>query len=76
MEEMMEPEDFTIVPLPFWFVLLIAALFSCAGCSSNRYLTEEQDAELRAGCEEHGCTIIPNPIWFQIREILKRHGAV
>ena len=66
----------TVFPLPLWFVLIVTLLFGCTGCASERYLTEEQDAEMRASCEEHGCTVIPNPIWFQMREALKRSGVI
>jgi hypothetical protein len=72
----MEPEDFTVVPLPWWVVLIAVILFSLPGCASERFLTEEQDAEMKASCEEHGCTVIPNPIWFQMREALKRSGVI
>jgi hypothetical protein len=73
---MMESDDFTIVPIPWWVVIAVAVLFGCTGCASERFLTEEQDAEMKASCEEHGCTVIPNPIWFQMREILKHSGAI
>lgn len=73
-------DEYTVIPLPLWFCIVVALLFSCAGCTSTppyeRYMTDEQDAEMRESCEPHGCTVIPNPIWFQMREILKRSGAI
>jgi hypothetical protein len=71
---MMETE--TVFPLPLWFVLVVTLLFGCTGCASERFLTEEQDTEMKASCEEHGCTVIPNPIWFQMLEKLKRSVAI
>lgn len=31
----MSEEDFTIIPLPFWFVLFATILFGCTGCATN-----------------------------------------
>ena len=52
------------------------ALLLClmlAGCASapQRYLTEAEDAELRAKCEPHGCAAVPWPIWQKIEQLLK-----
>jgi len=58
-----------------YLLLLSVVIFFAPGCA-DRYLTEEQDAEMRNICETAGCTVIPNPIWFQIRDILKRQGAI
>jgi hypothetical protein len=54
-------------------VLVCAGLLLLAfGCASNRYLTAEEDATLRARCEPSGgCVAIPLPIWQQIEELLK-----
>jgi hypothetical protein len=52
--------------------LLLLALPGCA--SSERFMTKEQDDEMRANCAEHGCTVIPNPVWEQIEQVLKRLG--
>ena len=52
-------------------ILLSAMLL--LGCSSapERYLTQEQDEQMRAACADTGgCTVIPNPIWMQIQQIL------
>lgn len=55
-------------------LLLIAVICGAAllqGCASDRYLTEEQDAELRKVCEAQGCTMVPTPLWQQIEAWLK-----
>lgn len=58
-----------------WLVIVILLLslgLFLPGCS-GRYLTEEQDAELREVCEKQGgCTMLPTPVWREIREILRQ----
>lgn len=51
--------------------LLLVAL---PGCASGRFLTQEQDDEMRANCAEHGCAVIPTPVWQQIEQVLRRFG--
>jgi hypothetical protein len=48
-------------------VLLLSA------CASPRYLTEEQDAQMRAVCESdpNGCIAMPASVWLQIERALK-----
>lgn len=74
-----DPHD-TVFPLPVWFVIAALFLFGCPGCASTsspeRYLTAEQDAEMRNVCDPHGCQVIPYPAWVQIEAILKRMGAI
>ena len=59
-------------------VLLAVALSACAvqppAPVERRYLTAEEDAQLRANCEkvEGGCVMIPAPIWEKIKAILER----
>lgn len=52
-------------------VLLLSMGLFLPGCS-GRYLTEEQDAAMRDACEKHGgCTVLPRPVWEQIKDILR-----
>ena len=53
--------------------LATVVLFLIApGCASDRYLTKEQDEEMRANCEPHSCVVVPAPVWAQIEAMLKR----
>lgn len=51
------------------------ALLLClvlAGCATqSRYLTEAEDAALRAKCEPDGCAAVPIPIWNKIEQLLR-----
>lgn len=52
---------------------LIAGAFLClllTGCASERYLTAQEDADLRKACEERGCVIIPSDLWGQVKRLL------
>ena len=42
-------------------------------CASDRYLTAEEDADLRAKCEPHPwhCVAIPYPLWKKIEQLLR-----
>ena len=51
---------------------LILAL-ALSGCATDRYLTEEQDREMRATCE-NGCMVIAGPAWEQLRKAVKMCG--
>lgn len=55
-------------------LLGLLALALAAGCAqpAQRYLTEAQDAEMRATCEPAGCNIVPRPLWVQIEQLLRR----
>lgn len=61
-----------------WLVIVILLLslgLFLPGCST-RYLTEEQDAQLREVCERQGgCTVLPTPTWNEIRDILRQLAA-
>lgn len=48
--------------------LLLLLLLS--GCASTRYLTAEEDANMRKACEAQGCAIIPYPLWLQVEKML------
>lgn len=53
-------------------VLLLSIGIFLPGCASDRYLTEEQDAAMRDACQRHGgCTVLPRPVWEQIKDILR-----
>lgn len=53
-------------------VLLAFLIILMPACASDRWLTVEEDADLRARCEPHGgCTAIPTPIWLKIEMLLK-----
>ena len=54
--------------------ILAAPLFSITGCATERYMTEEQDAQMRATCEKTGCAVVPAPVWEQIKALLKTLG--
>jgi hypothetical protein len=56
-----------------WAVTLAAVLFlgfSLTGCAEQRFMTKEQDEEMRAACEV-GCEVIPSPLWQQILKLLQ-----
>lgn len=40
------------------------------GCASDRYLTAEEDAQLRQKCAED-CAIVPMKLWRQIEQLIK-----
>ena len=52
-------------------LILALALSGCA--TTDRYLTEEQDREMRATCE-NGCMVIAGPAWEQLRKAVKMCG--
>lgn len=49
--------------------LLLCLMLS--GCANDRYLTSEQDKELRGVCETEGCVIVPLPQWRLFEKILR-----
>jgi hypothetical protein len=54
----------------------LIALILLAGCSSGRWLSKDEDAEMRAACEpKGGCVVIPKPEWKAIEQTLKRLGV-
>lgn len=46
-----------------------------AGCANGRYLTEQEDAEMRKNCEATGCVAVPVPVFNQILQILRAMGS-
>jgi len=54
-------------------VFLLALLGACA---APRYLTVEQDAEMRESCESAGCVTVPLPIWQKIEQMLQSFVSV
>lgn len=54
-------------------LLAFAAIlfFSIWGCAETRYLSKEEDDELRTVCEPAGgCAVIPRPVWQKIEQLL------
>jgi len=47
------------------FVLLLTA------CAQDRYLSAEQDAEMREHCGEIGCAVIRNDQWKILEKLLR-----
>lgn len=41
-------------------------------CASDRYLSEAEDADMRAKCEKTNCVVIPGYLWEQIKAVLSR----
>lgn len=53
--------------------LLLFAILFFVGCSSTRYLTAEQDAEMREICEKpenHGCAVVPGRVWEYVQKMM------
>lgn len=51
---------------------LLLALILLPGCAADRYLTVEQDAEMKEKCTETGCVVVPAHIWRGIVQMLRR----
>ena len=49
--------------------LLLVLLLS--GCATQRYLSEEEDQQMREACDKTGCVTMPVPVF---QELLKRRG--
>ena len=52
-------------------LILALALSGCA--TTDRYLTEEQDMEMRKTCED-GCMVVAGKAWEQLRQAVKMCG--
>lgn len=52
----------------FCLLLMLLVLLSALGCAEARYLTKEQDAEMREKCTE-GCVVVPAPL---MQEVIRR----
>jgi len=52
-------------------LILALALSGCA--TTERYLTEEQDREMRETCVD-GCMVVAGPAWEQLRKAVKMCG--
>lgn len=46
-------------------------LLLLCGCAQTRYLSAEQDEQMRAHCEPDGCAVIPAQQWEAIEKILQ-----
>lgn len=49
-------------------LLLLALLL--LGCAEDRFLSKEEDEELRQSCEQVECVVVPVPVWLQIMQRL------
>ena len=56
-------------------IAVLAAAVLTTGCASGRYVTDEQDAELREACEPAGCRVVPAPLWQRIEQLLRALGG-
>jgi len=61
--------------LPKVGIVLAVATF-VAGCATpapvyERWLTEEEDAALRAQCEHAQCVMVPGEIWARVLQVLR-----
>lgn len=67
-----------VITLAGLAAVLLAPLVACSSAPPvpERFLTAEQDAEMRNVCEPAGCQIVPTPAWVQIEAILRRMGAI
>lgn len=55
--------------------MVVVAVLLVVGCAGDRYLTKEQDDEMRAVCEqEGGCAVLPGKQWEMIEQLLRRMG--
>ncbi len=73
----MNGKPMLIIPVLIWLGIIILSItitVQISGCASERFLTQEEDDEMRAHCAEHGCAVIPNPAWQQIEQLLRRLG--
>jgi hypothetical protein len=56
---------------------VFALVFLVSACAENRYLTKEQDAQIKEACEAQGCVMVPVPVWQKIQEIFGQfRGAI
>jgi hypothetical protein len=56
-------------------LLLCLLLAGCATPPEQRWLTKEEDAELRAKCEGQSCVILPGAVFQQLVERLRMLGV-
>lgn len=67
-----QPPRLTVLPCLFWAALAFAMILTplLYGCAEDRYLSKDEDQEMRETCTPHGCMIIPAPVWKQIERAL------
>ena len=58
--------------------LVLILLLVMGGCSSppERYLTAEQDAQMRQNCEQDGCVVIPETVFQEMVRRMRQFGAL
>lgn len=49
----------------------ILCLALCVSSCATRYLSAEEDAQYKEACEATGCTVVPNPVWAQILQLIE-----
>lgn len=55
-------------------VLVLLVLCLAVGCTSapQRYLSQEEDANMRAFCEPRGgCVLVPTSLWENVEKFLR-----
>ena len=55
-------------------LLLLALLVGCA--QPERYLTQEQDAQMRENCESEGCVVVPEAVFQEMLRRLRQMGVL
>jgi hypothetical protein len=58
-------------------VLVLLLLILMTGCAQpERYLTAEQDAQMRQNCEQDGCVVIPETVFQEMVRRMRQFGAL
>jgi hypothetical protein len=58
--------------------LVLILLLIMSGCAPqpDRYLTAEQDAQMRENCERDGCVVIPETVFQEMVRRMRQFGAL
>lgn len=56
-------------------LLLLVLLGGCAA-QPDRYLTQEQDAQMRENCEQDGCVVIPDSVFQEMVQRMQQMGVL
>ena len=49
---------------------MIMLILGMTGCASKRFITDEQDKELRELCQAKGCAVVPNDVMEMLLNML------
>lgn len=52
-------------------ILLLAVILGLTGCATQRFLSAEEDQQMRESCEAQGCTVLPNGVLEQLLNMLE-----